>query len=176
MALSATLTGTIALFTAMAAQAQLHGLGEDSAPEIPDPFFAAVARASWQFDQAHRRAVVALYCAKLVLAGLLFFASVRVVLRVPSAGKLWRQAITAACLCATSAIIAERAFGADRLAIVRAQLRALPVLPAFLHPMSLDDAARSIAAGSASGPTVVLGILLGILIFAGRNRTRARIG
>ena len=102
-------------------------------------------------------------------------ASIRVLTRVRNAGRLWRQALAGNVVCAALTVWLEHTFIPGRIAAFHAVVATGP-RPVTPQGLTLEEVARIAFATSSWTAVVILGILLGILVYAGRNRTREAIG
>lgn len=168
-------TGFAAMFSAHVAESFLRSYREALSPasDLNGAWLHAVMRAA----QEHRRIVVAREVAALILAVLLFIASARVFLRVPSAGWLWRQALAAQVLLAGATVWTERALAPARrrafFDAVRAAGRAVEPLSGT---RSLDETLRALLGLSAVLPMIWATVVLAVLVYATRPRVRAFTG
>lgn len=138
--------------------------------DLNDAWVHAVVHAA----QARPRIVVAREVAAMVLALLLFVASTRVLLRVPGAGWLWRQALVAQVALAGFSVWVERALVPHRRRAFEEAVRAVgrPVEP-LPGAASLDESLRWLLAMSSALPAVWAMLIAGLLLYATRARVRA---
>jgi len=176
LVLAAFVTSRLSLLEARRAEVFLALMRDPMPPRVGE-FKMAFTRAFWIVAQAHPRTIGALEVARLVLATLLFIASVRVLLRVRDTGWLWRQALAGNMVVTFVAAWHERSL---RTEWVTAYEQALASASVALAPpqkgIPLAEAIRLQLAASVM-VTGILGVFfLLALAFAMRPQTRAMIG
>ncbi|MFO0651063.1 MAG: hypothetical protein U0326_32860 [Polyangiales bacterium] len=147
-----------------------------AAPQSPVSFETAVQYAFWACAQEHRRGFVALEVARLILAGFLFLAGVRVLVRSRGSGWLWRQALWGNVAVTLVAAWHERAILGDwNAAFGRAVAMVSPALPSPAKGVTLQEVFRRGSQMSvwATGLLALMFVLA--LRYASRERTRAVI-
>ncbi len=144
------------------------------APAAPVSFETAVQYAFWTCAQEHRRGLVALEVARLLLAGFLFLAGVRVLVRARGSGWLWRQALAGNVAVTLVAAWYERSIVSSwSSAFSRAVALVTPALRSPAKELSLEEVFRRGAQVSVWATGFLALMFLLALRYAARDRTRA---
>lgn len=173
---TAFVTSGLSLLEARRAEVFL-ALMQDPAPPRVREFKMAFTHAFWLVAQAHPRAIGALEIARLVLATLLFVASLRVLLRVRDTGWLWRQALAGNVAVTFVAAWHEHSLRAEWFT---AYQRALASSQVALAPsqkgLPITEAIRLQLTASVMVTGMLGSLLLLALAFATRAQTRSITG
>mgnify|MGYP000934536020 CR=1 FL=1 len=173
---AAVVTSLLGMLEARQAEGMLGFMREPS-PPTPGNFPMAVHHALWTAVQAHRRGLVAVEAARMLLAGLLFVGAVRVLVRSTNAGWLWRQALVGNVAVTFAAAWFERHMVPTWSAAFQRALAMAPnPIPSPQKQVPVEEFFRLTASVSVWGTAVLGGIFLAALGFASRPRTREHTG